>query len=175
MAIPALALFAVGAGSSILGTAFEVQGQLMAGQAAKRRADYQAAVLRNNAKLFMEAAEDALVRGRIAVQRQQTATAQLVGRQRVALAASGILVDEGSAADLVADTAFVGEQQVVDLRINAEREALLNEINALNFEADARLAQFTGEQQLKAAQQAVPGTILSGVSKIGFAGAQFAR
>lgn len=166
-------LFAGGAAASLLGTAFEVQGLLAQGDAAKQRGDYQAAILRQNAQFNRESSLDTFKRGQIAVQRQQTTTSQVIGRQRAALAANGILVDTGSAVDLVVDTARAGKQAELDIQGNAERAALQLTIDALNNDADANLAQFTGEAQRRASRQAIPGTILTGVGRVATGAASF--
>lgn len=158
-------IFAGGQSLSLFGSALESQGLLAQGHAAKMRGDYQAAVLRQNAKHFRETAALTIQRGQIMQQRQQTATMQFIGRQRAALAANGILVDEGSAVDLVRDTARVGKQAELDLKFNAEYQALQYEVNAVNAEADAALAQFTGEQQKRAAQLGAITTLLGGAGR----------
>jgi len=163
------ALAAVSIGASIAGTAFEVSGRQKAAKAAQARGNFQAMVLRNNAKISRKAAFDALGRGQVTAQRAATVTGQFISTQRARLAASGVLVDEGSAADLVSDSAFVGQQAIRDIRENAEREFLAFQIEALNFENAAILAQMAGD----AADPQVAATILGGAGDVLAIGSRF--
>ena len=167
-------LAGLGIGATVLGAGVEVLGLIRAGNAAQRRGDFQAAILRNNAKISRRAAEDALRRGAVTVQRAQTATGQFIGRQRAALAASGVLVDEGSAADLISDTARIGAEAVGDIQENAEREALQFQIDAMNFEANARMARFVGQQERAAARGRIAGVLLSSAGRLASIGVQAA-
>lgn len=157
--------FVAGQGLSLFGSALEAGGLRAQASAAKTRGDYQAAILRQNAGVYREIAGDTIKRGQIQQQRQQTATSQFVGRQRVALAANGILVDEGSAVDLVRDTVRTGKTAENDIRFNAERAAYQNEIDAINAEADATLSQFTSQQQASALKLASLTTLLGGAGR----------
>lgn len=166
-------LFAAGSATSLFGSVLESQGLRQQGEAAKTRGDYQAGVLRQVAAFNREAAADTIKRGRIIQQRQQTATSQFIGRQRAALAANGIVVDEGSAVDLVADTVRAGREAELDIRFNAERQALQHEIDAVNAESDATLAQLTGDQQARAGRTAALTTLLGGAGRTAASAAIF--
>jgi len=169
MGVPA-AIFAVAAGASLFGGGLKAAGQVAEGKALRAAAQYRAGILQRNAAFSRTQAAAALTRGDVQVQRQQVVTSQFIGRQRAALAASGILVDEGSAVNLQADTAYVGRQEEQDIRFNAEQDALYFNMQAYNAEADAVLTRFTGEQQLKAAKRAVLPTLLTSVGNVGMQG-----
>lgn len=165
------AVFGGGAGLTLLGAGMEASGQLIEGKALREAGQYRAQILKRNAQFSKALATDAIRRGEVEAQRQQTKAAQFIGSQRAALAAAGVLVDEGSAVDLQADTAYVGAQEVQDIRLNAEREALQYKMNAFNQEADATLAAFTGQQQYRASKYAAKGTLLTGLGNVALSGA----
>ncbi len=68
-------------------------------------------------------AEDAIARGEEDVTRYKQDVAQLLGQQRTAIAASGVDVTSGTAADLRAQTERFADMDVATIRRNAEREA----------------------------------------------------
>lgn len=82
-------------------------------------------------------AQDALDRGDVAIRNNADATRRLQGRQRAVLAANGVLVDNGSALDLVTETAGIGALDQLTIRSNAEREALGLKQQARNFRTNA--------------------------------------
>jgi hypothetical protein len=62
---------------------------------------------------------------------------QLGGQQKAVLAANGVLVESGTALDITAETAEVGQLDALTIRANAEREALGFEQQSVNFQAQA--------------------------------------
>lgn len=166
------AMLPVGAVASVIGTSMQSVSAIQAGNAARQIGNYQAAILRNNATLSDRAEDDALVRGTISIARNRTETYQAVGRQRALLAGSGILVDDGTAANLVADTHLVGRQQELDIQMNAEREALSWRIQAMNQRADADLAAFAGVQQQRSSRLSAASTLLGGAGRLAMIGAR---
>jgi hypothetical protein len=167
--------FAGGQALSLFGGALEAKGLQEQASAASLRGDYQAGVLRQTAAFNREAAADVIKRGRVMQQRQQTATSQFIGRQRAALAANGIVVDEGSAVDLVRDTVRTGRQSELDIKFAAERQALQFEIDAVNAESDATLAALTGGQQARALRTASITTLLGAGGKSAASSAIYAN
>lgn len=165
---------------AIVGAVVSAYGQYQQGQAAKKAGDYNAAiqrnnaiVQRNNAEMARRAAEDAIKRGDLAAQQEAQKTAALKGRQRVVLAANGVLVDTGSALDLTTDTSKAGALSELQIKNNAEREALGYKMNAYNFEsgavnstAQAGLDVFQGNSAAQAGKTAAAGTLLKSASSV---------
>jgi hypothetical protein len=135
-------------GLLIVGMAAVVAGGMMKGKAENSAAraqaegqEYQAIAAQQNAQAQSKAAlfnaetaeENAAIAERSAVERidvgsveelvSRYQTKDLIGRQTVRLAASGQQVGTGSAADLVADTAGIGEFEALNIRFNAQQEA----------------------------------------------------
>lgn len=133
----ALAVTAVATGVS-------VYSSVQQGKQARAAAAYQEAVARNN-KIYAErAAQDAEARGKQQEEQQRIQTQQMIGRQRAALASNGVLVDEGTSLDLIGDTAMFGELDALNIRGNAQREALGYRQAGSNFDQQAYLASQSG-------------------------------
>jgi hypothetical protein len=176
IAIAGLALTAVSTGVA-------VYGGIQQRQAAKNTAEYEAQVARNNQIIQQRAAADVRARGAETVQeirergrvRQQLLgreTRGLIGIQRAALAAQGVVVDQDSALELTTDTAGIGEyeRQVVatdtaraarSASINAERAAYEYETRGYSYGAEADLARLRGWMP-----DTSLGTALSGLGSI---------
>ena len=155
-------IFMAASGVSQVGGMFaQVGAQRAAADAAQQRANYEAAVARNNMILAERAAVDAEQRGKIAAKQQRLKTSQLIGQQRTGFAAHGVLVDEGSAGDVTEDTAAFGKLDELTITHNAEREALGFRTQGMNFQASGELAQLRAFQP-----DTTFGTILTGSSAL---------
>ena len=161
MGLTAMALGMTGAGGLL-----SAKGQLDAGRAANERGKFQEKTLQNNAQFREFQADDAIERGKVSVQRNQRSFAQLMGRQRAVLAGNGILVDDGSAADLVADSAFVGREEQRDIERNAEREAMALRMDAANLNAEAENARLAGKNAKKASKLKAVGSLLGAGGRV---------
>src|SRR5262245_18753530 len=105
------------------GTATSVTGQIKAGNAAKRAgkaqqdaAEDEAQLAEYNAGVAKLQAQDALARGAEAESKQRASVRMLIGSQRAGYAASNIDAGYGSAADVQADAAFLGELDALTIR-----------------------------------------------------------
>lgn len=151
---------------TILGVSTEVIGQLGEGIASYRSSALRAAILKQNAASKKIAAKDAIVRGRIEANEQRTITARIIGEQRAALAANGIVVDEDTALDLITDTAGIGALDALAALKNAEREAA-KLIRAANLDiVEAKVERATGRALAFKALGTAGRTILGGVEEI---------
>ncbi len=130
----------------------------------RRSARVRSSVLRADAQNIRRTAKLARREGRQAAQQVQAETAQLIGRQRAALAANGFVLDEGTALDLVIETAGLGALDAVTAIANAERRAaqLINESRAAEFKAG--LQEQSADQSLLGGISAV-GSILTGTAR----------
>lgn len=160
VAIGGLALSAIGTGMS-------VYGQIQQGEQAKEMADYQAAIGEQNAQISERAARDAEERGRVAEQQQRLKTSQMIGTQRSALASSGVQVDAGSALDVVADSAMIGEMDALTTRQNAEREAYQLQLQAYNARTQAGMTTMAGNNAASNAMWGAGSTLIGGLGSLG--------
>src|SRR5690606_9108050 len=72
---------------------------------------------------------------------------QLLGSQRAAAAASGVVVGEGSVADIAADTAALAAEDVVTIRANAWREAWGHRVQAQDYRGQSEMTRLASEFQ----------------------------
>jgi hypothetical protein len=145
----------LGIGSSLIGAAGAAQQSAASEEAFK----YRAAIARRNKEIAgIAAAEarsrgeiqatDAIARGIQSESQQRSRVSRLIGEQRVALGASGVSVDAGTAGDIQADTAALGELDALTIRANTERE-----VRALRLASADTAAQFE-QQALASADEA---------------------
>lgn len=129
------------------GTAVTAYGQYQAGKANQKIANY-------NAEVAELQAEQALKRGREDESRLRMQTRQTIGAQRAALAAMGIDLDDGTAAQIQDDTTYFGELDALTIRNNAALEAWGYRTQATDYRMQGSLAASQGRSQML-------GTILS--------------
>ena len=143
---------------AIASTVLTTVGQVKQSAATEAQAKYQMQVANNNKILTERYARDAEARGQAAVQRQQIQTKQLRGRQRAALAANGVQLDEGSALDITSDTLMIGELDALTIRSNAAREALGFRQQGMNFQNQAQMYKYQANNAYD--WMAIGGTLL---------------
>jgi hypothetical protein len=113
----------------------------------KAQGGYQRRMGNLNADLAESQSGDALKRAEGAVRDNKNQTRQKVGAQRASLAASGVDVGSGSAAQLQQDTELTGVQDEQTIRNNAIREAWGYRIQASNARAQGNFASITARGQ----------------------------
>lgn len=137
------------------------QGGLQLGQAysaaeaEKLEGEYRRQQYGFNKKLAEEQAEDAIKRGEKDASLLKKRGKQVKGAQRAALAAQGIEVDSGSAADLQADTDEAVQLDVQAAKNNAWREAWGYRAQALSY-------GFQGEMEYAASRTKARNTLITG-------------
>lgn len=156
--IPIIAL-----ATSVIGTGIAAYGQYRAGQTAAAQAQaqgqaqaaqfqYQAAIADINRRTaernqylaernagYVEAAGARLADDRARRIRQT------IGAQRAALAANGLLLDQGTAADMQSDTASLGRLALAEIGENTRRQASGYRIAGVNARDEAEAATLRGE------------------------------
>ena len=119
----------VGVYSSIAGA--KQQQQQLEAQAAQAR--YQADIDRRNQDIAEQEASAKRRQGYESMTAKRLETAKLIGKQRGALGASGATIDEGSALDLIADTASTGEIDAINAYNQGVDESYRSQIQAWNY------------------------------------------
>lgn len=137
---------------SLVSTLFGASSQQQAGKANK-------ALMDRNAEIATFQADDAINRGRVAAKRRLSQVGQTIGAQRVALAAQGVDINSGTAADIQASTAKIGAIDAQTIRNNAAREAWGYKVNAQDLTLRGRLAEREGDN-------AAASTLLTGSSNL---------
>jgi len=163
-------LFAASIGLQAFGKHKQISAQNQANQ-------YNAQVLRNNAAL---GEQSALIEEQKAAQAREAGRVQeksfrergerLKGTQRTGFAASGVVVDEGSALAVAEDTAELTELDALNIRHNAELQAFDFEMSAYNERVgasrDLEKADLLASRK-RSSFLPVAGTLLSGASTFG--------
>lgn len=139
-ALPAWASTAMDIGA--LG--MQVVGSMNQAEAQRRTYEYQSQVARNNAITAEQNAQAEAERGAREEQNQRLKVASLFGDQRAQLAANGVDLGEGSAAELLTTTRYMGERDALTIRDNASRRALAYRNQSAQFESDAGYTMAAG-------------------------------
>ena len=165
---------AIGIGLQVVSGVVGFLGKRAEGAAAQSQQNYQAHIARNNAIIAQnnqitaqQLADDARVRGEQERQAFSDKVKRAQGSATASMAANGVLVDSGSALDLVNEIGDIGRLDALTIRSNAEREAHGFEVQGANFaaqsanqEAQARLHVFAGENAKRQANSAAFGSLL---------------
>ncbi len=137
-----------------------------AGKLANEAAQEEAKVIDYNAAIADQQAADAMTRGQEREQRARQATRGIIGSQRAGFAASGVDVSSGSAADVQADAAFLGELDALTEETNAAREAWGFKVQAQDLRNRANVTRKTGVNQEKAANAAGNAAYIGGAANV---------
>lgn len=130
------------------GTGLQAFSAYQAGQDAKSMAAVQAQIARDQAA-------DAIDRGKVEEEAHRRKVAATLGNQQAALGANLVELGSGSASDILADTAMLGELDALTIRNNAEREAY-------GYESRARVSEYEGAQAARKGTFDAVGSLLSG-------------
>lgn len=144
-------------GVTLAGMAVQAYGARRQAKSAERGGELEQAAAEDQAKLheFNAAvsemqAEDAITRGQEEANRFRAGVRGLIGSQRAAFAASNVDVGFGSALDVQADAALLGELDEITLRNNSAREAWGFKIEAEDQRRRAHITRKTGKYAAEA-------------------------
>jgi type II secretory pathway pseudopilin PulG len=151
----------VAAVAGIASTAVAVTSSVQQGKAQQAQANYQAAVNRNNAQIAQNNANLERQQGIEDARAHRIKTLANVGKQQAGMAANGLDITQGTALDVIEDTAAIGELDAMTAQWNQERKALSYEAQGNNFVNQANLDEFGGRN---AYQAGVMGAISAGLS-----------
>lgn len=150
-------------GSAVMGVTSSIQQ----GKAQQAQANYQAQVAKENARIAENNAAVERQQGIEEARLQRIKTAQAIGSQKTAMAANGVDVTQGTALDVIEDTATMGELDALQTRYNYERKALSYEATANNFSNQANLDIIAGKNARTAGTYGAISSGLAGLSKTG--------
>lgn len=155
------ALTALALGSVVGGAVMNAIGNKKRGAAEARAAESQAQQYEFNAGIADLQAQDAAQRGLEEEQKFRTQVRGLIGTQRAGFAGQNVVVGDGSAADVQADSARLGELDAQQIRANAQREAWGFQVQADDLRMGAKVARQGGQAAKSAANWATAGSLLS--------------
>lgn len=129
-----LATQAAGAASSTVGSYYSAR-------TSKTNLELQSSLADTNAKIAELGAQSALMQGEREEQKSRLQTAQLKSTQRTAMAANGIDLGEGSAAQVLTSTDMMGEIDASTIKANAARSAWGYRTQAVNEKNQATMSR----------------------------------
>jgi hypothetical protein len=150
----ALALAIGGTAAQTVGTIKAGNAARRAGQAEQNAAESQAQILEYNAAVEELRAQDAITRGAEDEQRFRSLVRGAIGAQRAGFAAGNIDVGFGSAVDVQADAAKLGELDALTIRTNAAREAWGYQVSAEDLRRGADVTRKEGRAAAEAGRVA---------------------
>lgn len=153
---PALAIGAAG---------LAAVGTMASGISQAQGLRYQARVADRNAQLENQQTLDAIQRGqteRVQLDRRYSA---LQGQQQAAMAANGIDLGFGSAADLARDTSMLRNEDAAALYKNQNEEIRGHDINASNYVGEGRAKRSAARGAIVSAAFGAASTALGGAQQ----------
>jgi hypothetical protein len=142
-----------------------------AGEAGARAAESQAQLADFNAQVAELQAADAVARGDEEEQRFRTGVRTALGAQIAGFAAQNVDVGFGSAVDVYADAAFLGELDAQAIRNNAMREAWGFEVEAEDYRRRAKITREEGVMMEEAGRREQSASRFSAVAGVALEGA----
>ena len=139
---------ALGAGSLILGLGGMLSstiGSFFSADAKKYELKTQAIIADTNARIAELGAQTALNQGQQEIGNLTLKAGQLKSTQRVSMAANGIDLGEGNAAEVLASTEIMKEVDKNTLQANAVRSAWGYRMQGTNFQNEALTARNTSD------------------------------
>lgn len=127
----------------------------MESESIKAKGKHDRMVAEQNARFAELQGEDAIKRGDKDAARVKQASKAMAGSQRASLAAQGVAVDTGSAAEVQEETQVLGALDALTVKNNAWREAWGLKVQADNYRSQARMAEM-------GSNRAVQNTLLTG-------------
>lgn len=134
---------ALGLTSMIGGALNSAIGSYYASRSQASTLKFQAQMAEINARLSESAAQNAMYRGQRESGALTLKAGQLKGRQRAAMAANGVALGEGSAAEIMASTDTMKEMDANTLASNAVLEAWGYRTQGMNATNEALMARAT--------------------------------
>lgn len=151
--------------TSLASTAFGVVSAVQQAQQQEAYYNYQAQVAAQNAKIANENAALERQQGIEEARLQRMKTLQNIGAQTTAMAANGIDITQGTALDVIEDTATMGELDALQTRYNYERKAIQLEQSANNYQNQSNLDIIAGQNASKAGTMNAWASGLTGLSQ----------
>lgn len=112
----------------------QVGGTILGHRAQEKADDANKGIIRENQRLFLFYADDAIRRGKLEANKYKQSIKQLKGRQRAFAGASNVELS-GSAARVLSDTETIAQRDIKTITNNAKREAYGYKIQAAGAQA----------------------------------------
>lgn len=156
----------VGQGISAYGAIKAGKAAKKAGQLAHEAKDSEAELEDYNAGVADLQADDAVLRGQMEEDKFRGAVRGAIGTQRAGIASGNIDVSYGSAVDVQADAARLGELDALTIRTNARREAWGYQVTAYDYRKGAEITRKEGVNLQKAGKSQGNAAYISGAANV---------
>lgn len=160
-------------GASAISAVGQIYGAQVQSEAIRAKADFDAAQAEINAKFAEMEAKEVINAGDRQAREYRKKVRQTAGAQRAALAASGVDVDVGTAAQLQRETAETGALDVMAIKNNAWRQAFGLTQESIAQRYQAQFTRVTGEQAARATLISgyigAAGSLAGGAERLAFA------
>jgi hypothetical protein len=163
---------AIGLGTSLLGTAAGVYGQVQAASAASGAAKYNQQIEQQNSQIANNNAVQAGQAGEAQAGAAQQKTRAEAGAIKANQAASNVDVNSGSAVDVQSSASELGELNAITVRGNAAKQAYSYETQAAGYQDQSNLSGAQAESASTAGEIGATSTFLGG---LGSAGSNWAK
>jgi hypothetical protein len=127
--------------AGLAGMATQAIGSFYSAKSQKSSLKFQAAMAEINARSAERSAQSVMLRGQREVGNLTLKAGQLKSTQRASMAANGIDIGEGSAAELQASTDLMKEIDVMTIQDNATREAWAHRTQGVNAQNEGVMAR----------------------------------
>lgn len=131
----------VSVGSQVAGTAISASGSYYGAKSQKGNLESQAKMAEINARIAEMGAQSALEQGKHQVASLTMQAGQLKGKQRTTMAANGIDLGVGNAAEVQASTELMKTVDMGTLKMNALRTAFGYRTQGMNAKNEAAMAR----------------------------------
>ncbi len=168
-------MFGIGLGLTAIGTGVAISGQSSSGAAEANKANYEADMLRNNAAIEEQEAENIEDRTEYDLALHKRNLARTIGTQKSLLADSGIVlgIDGDSSMDLLEDTVFTASLDEQLIRHDGAMDAYNTRVGANNTRAQSDLTRWGGKVAKSSATTSAIGSGLTGMSSMAMGSASF--
>lgn len=175
MAFAAPVMAGMSLAGSIAGGLLQAQGAEQQAQASSAMYNYRASIAATNAALAKRNAQIEFGVGEEKALESGLAGRQRIGAIRAAQGASGVQVDSGSAADVVAGQRVAERMDEGIIRENAGRKSYDYTIAAVGDTQQASLDTMAGENSLEAGDIAATGSLIGTATSVADKWAQFSK
>jgi len=141
-----------------------IAGQQQQARATQKSMNYNAQIQRNNAIIAEQNVRQQQLAGMKEEEAQRIKTANMIGQQRALFGGSGISLGSGSAIDVQAGTAYMGQEDLLTLRMNSKAAEDRLHQQATDFTNQANLLVTQGKNARTAANYQ---SLATGIGTIG--------
>ena len=153
----------VGIGAGIAGATISGVGAIQSANAQKQAAEYNADMMRYSARLSDIRGQQALKKGTLAEKQHRLKVKQLMGQQRASYGGSGVLVDEGSTFDVLAETQHLGDADALTIRHNTAIDVWNIKSQGIGFSNQSSLYQSQADSAMAGGYLSAGSSLLTGV------------